>query len=160
MYGMYVHMEAVTYVTFPNKQDFLPKLIKQKYKRNCQTRIYSCCMPLYCLWCTTLPIKYGIGPWLLKNAERKRPREKRITKTQELWTNKWCHNALCIKIVMVYGITNLYYYMHFFRYSDVFTIQSGVSFPLLVLTHVTWIVYKHPFSNQWLYFLVTLYRIC
>jgi len=46
MYGMYVHIKAVTYVTFPNKQDFLPKLIRQKYKRYCQTRIYSCCMPL------------------------------------------------------------------------------------------------------------------
>ena len=33
MYGMYVHIKAVTYVTFPNKQDFLPKLIRQKYKR-------------------------------------------------------------------------------------------------------------------------------
>jgi len=44
MYGMYVHIKAVTYVTFPNKQDFLPKLIRQKYKRKCQT--YSWCMPL------------------------------------------------------------------------------------------------------------------
>jgi len=41
MYVMYVHIKAVTYVTFPNKQDFLPKLIRQ-----CQTRIYFCCMPL------------------------------------------------------------------------------------------------------------------
>jgi len=46
MYGMYVHIKAVAYVTFPNKQDFLPKLIRQMYKRNCQTRIYSCCIPL------------------------------------------------------------------------------------------------------------------
>jgi len=46
MYGMYVHIKAVTDVTFPKKQDFLPKLIRQKYKRKCQTRIYSCCMPL------------------------------------------------------------------------------------------------------------------
>jgi len=29
MYGMYVHIKAVTYVTFPNKQDVLPKLIDQ-----------------------------------------------------------------------------------------------------------------------------------
>jgi len=28
MYGMYVHIKAVAYVTFPNKQDFLPKLIR------------------------------------------------------------------------------------------------------------------------------------
>jgi len=34
MCGMYVHIKAVTYVTFPNKQDFLPKLIRQKYKSN------------------------------------------------------------------------------------------------------------------------------
>jgi len=46
MCGMYVHIKAVTYVTFPNKQDFFPKLIRQKYKRNCQTRIYYWCMPL------------------------------------------------------------------------------------------------------------------
>jgi len=24
MYGMCIHIKAVTYVTFPNKQDFLP----------------------------------------------------------------------------------------------------------------------------------------
>ena len=43
-----------------------------------------------------------------------------------------------------------------------FTIHSGVSSPLIVLIHVTWIVYKKSFSNsnQWQYFLVTLYRIC
>ena len=56
--------------TFPNKQDFLPKLIRQKCKRKCQTRICSCCMLLQCLWCTTLPIEYGFGQCLLKNAER------------------------------------------------------------------------------------------
>jgi len=27
--------------------------------------------------------------------------------------------------------------MHFFRYLDIFSIHSGVSFPLLVLIHVT-----------------------
>ena len=32
--------------------------------------------------------------------------------------------------------------MNFFRYLDVFTIHSGVSFPLIVLIHVTWMVYK------------------
>jgi len=44
--GMYAHIKAVTYVTFPNKQDLLPKLIRHKYKRTCQTRTYSRCMPL------------------------------------------------------------------------------------------------------------------
>jgi len=46
MYGVYVHIKAITYITFLNKQDSLPKLIRQKYKRNFQTRIYSCCMLL------------------------------------------------------------------------------------------------------------------
>jgi len=46
MYVMYVHIKAVTYVNLPNKQDFLPELIRQKYKRKCQTRTYSYCMPL------------------------------------------------------------------------------------------------------------------
>jgi len=46
VYGMYVHIKVVTYITFPNKQDFLPTLIRQKYKWDCQTRMYSCCMPL------------------------------------------------------------------------------------------------------------------
>jgi len=73
---------------------------------------------------------------------------------------QWCHNALCIGILMLYGIINLYNHMHFFRYLDVFTIHSGVSFPLIVLIHVTWIVNQNPYSNQWLYFLVTLYSIC
>ena len=70
------------------------------------------------------------------------PCEKRITKTQELWTNKWCHNPLYIEILMIYGIINLYNHMHFFRYLYVFTIHSGVSFPLIVLIHVTWIQYS------------------
>jgi len=43
---MYVDITAVTYVTFPNKQYFLPTLIRQKYKGKCQRCIYSCCMPL------------------------------------------------------------------------------------------------------------------
>jgi len=56
-----------------------------------------------------------------------------------------CHNALYIEILMIYGIINLHNHMHFFRYIDVFTIHSGVSFPLIVLIHVTWIAYKIPF---------------
>jgi len=30
MYGMYVHIKAVTYVPIPNKHDFLQKFIRQK----------------------------------------------------------------------------------------------------------------------------------
>ena len=121
MYGMYVHIKAVTYIPFPNKQDFLPKLIRQKYKRKCQTRIYSCCMP------HIMFVMYYIANWIwlwTKLVEKGRqkpslPCEKRITKTQELWTNKWCHNALCHENLMIYGIINLYNHMHFFRYLDV-----------------------------------------
>ena len=60
------------------------------------------------------------------------------------------HYALCIEILMIYGIINFHNHMYFFRYLEVFTIHSGVSFPLIVLIHVTWIVYKNPFSNQYL----------
>jgi len=38
---------------------------------------------------------------------------------------------------MIYEIINLNNRMYFFRYLDVFTIHSGVSFPLIVLIHVT-----------------------
>jgi len=51
MYGMCVHIKAVTYVTFPNKQDVLPKLIRKKYKRSCQTLAvfpYNVCDVLPC----------------------------------------------------------------------------------------------------------------
>ena len=71
------------------------------------------------------------------------PCEKRITKTQELWTNKWCYNALCFEILMIYGIINLHNHMHFVRYLDVFTINSGVSFPLIVLIHVRYLNSLH-----------------
>jgi len=43
---------------------------------------------------------------------------------------------------MIHGIINLQNHIHLFRYLDVFTILSGVVFPLIVLIHVTWIVYK------------------
>jgi len=51
MYGMYVHIKSVPYATFPNKQDFLPKLIRQKYKRNCQ-------MYIFLLYATTMFVMY------------------------------------------------------------------------------------------------------
>ena len=141
---MYVHIKAVTYVTFPNKQDFLPKLIRQKYKRKCKTRIYS-----YCIMFVMYYLANWIWLWtmLVEKCRQKIPLpcEKRITKTQELWTNKWCLNALCIEILMIYGIINLLSHMHFFRYFDAFTIHSGVSFPLVVWMHAPWTVYKNPF---------------
>jgi len=65
------------------------------------------------------------------------PCEKRITKIQELSMNKWCHNALCIEILMIHLIINLHNHMYFLRYLDVFTIHDGVSFPLIVLIHIT-----------------------
>ena len=113
--------------------------------------------------CDVLPCQLTMAmdhAW--KNTERSlRYHVKReLPRHKQLWTNKLCHNPLFIEILMIYWIINLHIHMHFFRYLDFYTIHSGVSFPLIVLIHVTWIVYKHPFSYQWLYFLLTLYRIC
>ena len=120
MYGIYVHIKAVTYVTFPNKQDCLPKLIRQKYNRKCQTYIFLLYAPI-------MFVVYYIANWiwfwtmLVEKCSTKPslPCEKGIIKTQELWTNKWCHNALCIEILMIYGIIYLHNHMYFFRYLDV-----------------------------------------
>jgi len=81
---MYVHIKAVAYVTFPNKQDFLPKLIRQKYKRNC---IY-----IFLLYASIMFVMYYLANWtwlwtMLVEKCRKKPSlpcEKRMTKTQEL----------------------------------------------------------------------------
>jgi len=56
---MYVHIKAVTNVTFPNKQDFLQKLIRQKYKRYCQTRIYSCLLYVLIMF-----VMYYLANWI------------------------------------------------------------------------------------------------
>jgi len=40
---------------------------------------------------------------------------------------------------MIYGIINLHYHMNCVIYLDVFTIHSGVSFPLIVLIHVRYL---------------------
>ena len=160
MYWMYVHIKAVTDVNFQNKQDFLPKLIRQKYKRKCQTRIYSWCLPRNV--CDVLPCQLNMSLdhacWCRKKPSL--PCEKRITKTQELWTNKWCHNPLCTEILMIYGIMNLHNHMYFFRYLDVFAIHSGVSISINSADTLYLNSLQNPFSNQWLYFLVTLYHIC
>jgi len=57
-----------------------------------------------------LPIEYSFESCLLKNAERNlRYHVKReLPKTQELWTNKCCHNALGHAFLMKHGIINLY----------------------------------------------------
>ena len=60
MYGMYVHIKAVTYVTFQNKQDFLPKLTIQKYKRKCQTHIYILAVCPYNV-CDVLPCQLNMA---------------------------------------------------------------------------------------------------
>ena len=119
MYGIYVHIKAVTYVTFPNKQDFLPKLIRQEEMSN---------MHIFLLYAPIMFVMYYLANWIwlwIMLVEKCRttpslPSEKRITKTQELWTNKWCHNALCIEILMIYGIINLHNHMYCFRYLQCF----------------------------------------
>jgi len=98
---MYVHIKAVTYVTFPNKQRFLPKL----------SNTY-----IFLLYASIMFVMYYLVNWIwlwnmLVEKYRKEPSlpcEKRITKTQELWTNTWCHNALWIVMLMIYGIINLH----------------------------------------------------
>jgi len=115
---MYVHIKAVTYVTFPNKQDFLPKLIRQKYKRK---HVYILVERPYNV-CDVLPWQLNMA---LDHACFKIQKEAFVTmwkenyQKQELWTNKWCHNAICIEICMIYGIINLHNHMHFYRYLDV-----------------------------------------
>ena len=147
---------------FPNNQDFLPKLIRQKYKRKCQTRIFL-------LYATIMFVMYYLANWiwlwtmLVEKCSKKPsvPSEKRITKTRELWTNKWCHNALCIEFLMIYGIINLHNHMNFFRYLDVFYNPRWCFISInSVDTRYLNSLHKKTFSNQWLYFLVTLYCKC
>ena len=83
------------------------------------------------------------------------PYEKRITKTQELLTNKWCHYALCIDILMIAGIINLHNHMHFFRYLDLFNHPQWCFIYINSVDKRYLNSLKNPFSNQWLYFLVT-----
>ena len=122
---------------------------------------------IFFLYAPTIFVMYYQANWIwfwamLVVKRRKKPSlpcETRITKTQEFLTNTSCHNALCIAILLIFGmIINLHNHMYFFRYFNVF--YFAVSFRLTVLIDITLIVYKNPFSNQWLYSLVTLYRIC
>ena len=83
---------------------------------------------IFLLYAPIMFVMYYLANWiwlwtmLVEKCRKKLllPCEKRITKTQELWPNKWCHNALCIEILMVYGIINLHNHMYFFRYLHVF----------------------------------------
>jgi len=108
---------------------------------------------IFLLYVLIMFVMYYLAHWIwlliiLVEQCRKKPTlpcEKRIMKTQELWTVKWCYNALFYNILIKCGIINLHDHMHFFGYVDVLTIQSDVSFPLIVLIHVTWIVYKIHF---------------
>ena len=120
MYGMYVHIKAVTYVTFLNKQDFLQSWSGRSTRGNVK-HVYILAVCPYNV-CDVLHCQLNMA---LDQACWKRQKEafvtmwKRITKTQELWTNKWCYNALCIDFFMIYGIINLHNHMHIFRYLDV-----------------------------------------
>jgi len=59
MYGMYVHIKAVTDVTFPNKQDFLLTLIRQKYKGRVK-HVYSLAVCPYNV-CDVLPCQLNMA---------------------------------------------------------------------------------------------------
>jgi len=57
---------------------------------------------------------------LVKNAERSlRYHGKRKLPKHNNCEEQMCHNALCIDILMIYGIPNLHNHMYFFRYLDV-----------------------------------------
>ena len=85
--------------------------------------------------------------------ERELPKHKDCERTNGVITHMYWN-------LMIYGIINLQNHMNFVRYLDVFTIHSGVSFPLIVLIRVRYLnSLQNPFTNQWLYFLVTLNRI-
>jgi len=74
MYVMYIHIKAVTYVTFPNKQD---SSWADRSTRGIVKHVYILVVCPYNV-CDDLVEKCRKKPSL--------PCEKRITKTQELWT--------------------------------------------------------------------------
>ena len=122
MYVMYVHIKAVTYVTFPNKTRFLTKVdLTEVQEEMSNTYLFLLYVPIMFvmyyianwIWLWTKLVEkliYACYPCICKyfrikiclnQKGRKKPSlpcEKRITKTQQLWTNKLCHNALCIEI--------------------------------------------------------------
>ena len=122
MYGMYVHIKAVPYVTYKqiNKISYQSWSGRSTRRNVKHTYILAVCPYIVC---DILPCQLNMA---LDHASwkcRKKPSlpcEKRITKQQEWWTNKWCYNALCIEILMIYGIINLHNHMHFVRYLYVF----------------------------------------
>jgi len=59
MYGMYVHIKAVTCVTFPNKQDFLPKLIRLKIQEELSNTYILAVCPYNV--CDVLPCQLNMG---------------------------------------------------------------------------------------------------
>ena len=62
---------------------------------------------------------------------------------------------------MIYGIINLQKHMYLFRYLHVFDHPQWYFISInSVDTRYLNSLQTNPFSNQWLYFLVTLYRIC
>jgi len=96
------------------------------------------CRSVSCLACRV--VSYCVvlfGPCLLKFVKR----GFRYHVKRELPKHKNCERTNG-EVLMIYGIVNLHNHMHIFRYLDVFSIHSGVSFPLIVLIHVTWIVCK------------------
>ena len=118
MYGMYVHIKAVIYLTFPNKQDFLPKLIRQKYKlRGIVKHVYILAVCPYNV-CDVLPCQLNMAldhaeRSLRYHVKRELPKHK---KSCERTHGVMTHYVL---ILMIYGIINLHNHMHLFTYLDV-----------------------------------------
>jgi len=132
MYGTNVHIKGVTYVLFTNMMSYQSwsdrstrGIVKHVYTLDVCP--YNVCDVLSC----QLNMALDHACWKMPSL----PCEKRITKTRRIVNEQM---VSCIENLMIYGIINLHNHMHFFRYSDVFTIHNGVSFPLMVLIHVTW----------------------
>jgi len=154
MYGMYVQLFQINKISYQSWSD--------RSARGNVKHVYVLVVCSYNVY-GVLPCQLNMA---LDNACWKMQKEAFVTLWKENYQNTRIvneqmvlNNALCIEILMIYWIINLHNHMHFVRYLDVFTIHSGALFPLIVLIHVTWIDYKKYFSNQWLYFLVSLYRI-
>ena len=125
MYVMYIHIKAVTYVTFPNKQVDQTE-VQEKLSNTCIFLLYAPIM--FVMYLSNLSNSIWLWTILVEKCRKKPslPFEKRITKTQELWANIWCHKALCIAILMIYGIINLHNHLYFIRY--LYVLPSPVVF--------------------------------
>ena len=122
---------------------------------NAHTHIY---IYIFLPYAPIMFVMYYLANWIwrwtmLVEKGRKKPSlscEKRIAKTQELWTNKWCYNALCIELLMIYGIINLFgsiSWLIWLYFHDLFR-------PLFItcLVLFSWLIWSFYSLLVWSYF--------